>query len=442
MFHTIFTFCSIFAPAWAVRSQPDMFNAQYNQTEASLYLHYARASFCEECALTRWDCGESCEEAPTVPGTLRNLGPGAKSHVRGYIAEVPKTPNGKTSCIVAFKGSTHFKNWIADAKFYKADWPSDSTCPGCQVHHGFAQAYDELEEELVNAIEDLKCERFAVTGHSLGAAIATLTAFKIRTTLNKVADPVYLFGAPRVGNSAFAKRFVATAGSTVPAAWRVIHHHDPVPRSPPGALDYEHFPQEVYYNENEDNFRVCSSTNGEDPACAGQVSIAQAAFYTNQHMKYLNYTTKGIEMSHECIVRSGDDCAHQAGTLRCECEVIFYMGTYTSFSNPKRKAWETQKLSRKNSEGCKDELYDKLSMQEKVGAKDSKCTLKEASLSCECDVIFLMGQYTDFSNPKRKKWDTNGNNEQACKVELPGKLSFQEKFGVKDSRCTVKGGFK
>jgi triacylglycerol lipase len=72
------------------------------------------------------------------------------------------------------------------------------------VHTGFREqleaVWDEIEEELTK----LACPLF-YTGHSLGAALATLAAAK------RPPQAVYAFGCPLVGNAAFA-RSVARLG--------------------------------------------------------------------------------------------------------------------------------------------------------------------------------------------------------------------------------------
>jgi len=63
---------------------------------------------------------------------------------------------------------------------------------------------------------------FAV-GHSLGGALASLAAFDIRRhcpCLKPMDVSCYTFGAPRVGNHAFARQYDAT----VPDTWNIINN--------------------------------------------------------------------------------------------------------------------------------------------------------------------------------------------------------------------------
>ena len=61
------------------------------------------------------------------------------------------------------------------------------------------------------------------TGHSLGGALATLAAFDISRAMEWVNRPTkiicYTFGAPRIGNYAFAE----TYNRLVPETWNVVN---------------------------------------------------------------------------------------------------------------------------------------------------------------------------------------------------------------------------
>lgn len=81
--------------------------------------------------------------------------------------------------------------------------------------------------------------RVVVTGHSLGAAMASLllangtvcSGLDQITFGHLVERPVYTFGQPRVGNSQYAEwmtRHLFPSGEW----YRVVHHEDPVPHLP------------------------------------------------------------------------------------------------------------------------------------------------------------------------------------------------------------------
>ena len=90
---------------------------------------------------------------------------------------------------------------------------------GCQhfmVHRGFQLQYISIRQQMRDCITE-KCDyyrpkRVLITGHSLGAALASLCALDL--TLNPVEHlskiQVVTIGSPRVGNDKFAEFFDAT----------------------------------------------------------------------------------------------------------------------------------------------------------------------------------------------------------------------------------------
>ena len=123
----------------------------------------------------------------------------------------------KNFVVVIFRGTepNKWKDIAADLKI----WRVLSETKG-KVHAGFKESCDDLYDEIVDWItKNTHNKRVVVTGHSLGAAVATLFASRIK------AEQLYTFGSPRVGN----KDFVNTL--TVPH-WRFVNNNDVVPATP------------------------------------------------------------------------------------------------------------------------------------------------------------------------------------------------------------------
>ncbi len=81
----------------------------------------------------------------------------------------------------------------------------------------------------------LQSAAVVAAGHSLGGALATLTAFDIRRHLmdNMQSDAevvCYTFAAPRTGNHAFAREYNAM----VPDTWSVINDQVSLTKTLPG----------------------------------------------------------------------------------------------------------------------------------------------------------------------------------------------------------------
>jgi triacylglycerol lipase len=75
------------------------------------------------------------------------------------------------------------------------------------------------------------------TGHSLGAALATLAVAKLRYEEDKPVYGLYTFGQPRTGDRNFERTFNQ---DFKPRAFRFVNNNDVVPRVPPRELRYSH----------------------------------------------------------------------------------------------------------------------------------------------------------------------------------------------------------
>ena len=90
---------------------------------------------------------------------------------------------------------------------------------------------------IFNLIQLLKIypkANIAVTGHSLGGALANFIALEIFLKIQEVPR-VYTFGAPRIGNPEFVKFFY----DAIPNAKRVVHASDIVPHLPPDTIGFD-----------------------------------------------------------------------------------------------------------------------------------------------------------------------------------------------------------
>jgi len=109
------------------------------------------------------------------------------------------------------------------------------------VHSGFNREVNDLWP-LVE--EMLRGNRQPVwyCGHSLGAAMATICAYRSKTSA-VVTDPqeLHTFGSPRVG----CKRYIRHAEIR---HYRWVHNNDIVTRVPPAWMGYRHCGQEIYLN--------------------------------------------------------------------------------------------------------------------------------------------------------------------------------------------------
>jgi triacylglycerol lipase len=148
---------------------------------------------------------------------------------QGFVAE------GNGVVIVAFRGTQVFLPGVHPLKNLKgvlADSIADAQAslieasPAAvgRVHSGFAKAVNEVKQDLDKMLDRIGNDGrpLWLTGHSLGGAMAILTA----TRLGERVQGVYVYGAPRVGDASFGKavndRIVC-----------FVHGSDPVVQVPP-----------------------------------------------------------------------------------------------------------------------------------------------------------------------------------------------------------------
>ncbi len=152
------------------------------------------------------------------------------NHIQGFVAA------SEAITLVAFRGSeAHVSNWQdnLDAGFVPGPFNE-----GDRLHRGFAQGTRQLLDELKSRIKELASPDtpLFLTGHSLGAALAILTAASFYNECRPVHS-VYGFGSPRVGCRHFRASYQSRdEGRT----FRVVNQHDLIARTPPRFLRYRH----------------------------------------------------------------------------------------------------------------------------------------------------------------------------------------------------------
>ena len=141
---------------------------------------------------------------------------------QGFVTHHPSL--GLT--VLAFRGTEpdKFEDLLSDTKTLQREWPNS---PGCLVHAGFADGWDPVKDRVTSLLANRE-DVLLMTGHSLGAALATLAAIVVRPT------KLITFGSPRVGNENFC---ALLAGVEVR---RFVHCCDLVARIPPERFDQKH----------------------------------------------------------------------------------------------------------------------------------------------------------------------------------------------------------
>ena len=95
---------------------------------------------------------------------------------------------------------------------------------GAYVHAGFAVLLEAILQNLEECIQQTPHDGVVFTGHSLGGALATLAAMRLRKVCE--VSGIYTFGSPRVGDIDFSSQYKLRH-------WRVENKNDLVPHLPP-----------------------------------------------------------------------------------------------------------------------------------------------------------------------------------------------------------------
>lgn len=163
---------------------------------------------------------------------------------------------------IVYRGTDSLMDWLEDFEFRKV--PFTDIPNGGHTEHGFTQLYrsvlvehpgdaDVPPQTLNDFLASLHMEpwnaaRVTVTGHSLGAALAILTAAGLAVSKPELPLEIYSFAAPRVGDHTFA----ATYNALVPNSYRIYNKPDLVPHVPISLLGYEQVDAGVEIDSHDD----------------------------------------------------------------------------------------------------------------------------------------------------------------------------------------------
>lgn len=248
----------------------------FNSTYALRATHLAGAAYCPKASIQSWSGPDHCKYIPHM--TDITVVEHVESHNQGYVGYDPDM----NQVIVSIRGtvSTSIKNWIADLTFFKKTPPFN--CNGCQVHEGFLNDTMFLYQPIQTAVDSiLKTQPSAdlvVTGHSLGAAMAVLTASFLYSSGHTISA-VYTMGQPRTGDDAFYSWYMGA----VPTHYRLVHHDDVVVHLPPESFGFHHTRREIWYTEDSSSYYTADGS-GED--AHGSDSVHFYDYSVDDHLEY------------------------------------------------------------------------------------------------------------------------------------------------------------
>ncbi|PSS05275.1 Alpha/Beta hydrolase protein [Coniella lustricola] len=227
------------------------------------FAQYAGAAYCNPIAGRPVLCkGDICPAGNYSNATVYSVFHGIETEIMGFIA----IDSNAHEIILSIRGTSAIGNWLADVVW--ARQPT-SMCAGCWAHFGFLFAYSEIasaaETSLASANRLFPSYKLTITGHSLGAAVATLLGMSLR---DKGYDlDIYTYGSPRVGNQALASYISRQPGHE----YRVTHNADVVTRLPPINREFRHTSPEYWLSPGPE--RRVSYHAGEVEECKGTANV-------------------------------------------------------------------------------------------------------------------------------------------------------------------------
>lgn len=134
----------------------------------------------------------------------------------------------EATMVIAYQGSKQIIDWFANFYFFQAD---GSYSVQGKVHQGFANVLNSEWTQIMEAIQSFHRPGQAIwlSGHSLGAALATITAARLLEAGYDIA-PLFTHASPRVGDELFAQNFYE---QTQGKHYRFVNGVDIVPHLPP-----------------------------------------------------------------------------------------------------------------------------------------------------------------------------------------------------------------
>jgi triacylglycerol lipase len=160
-----------------------------------------------------------------------------RSDETGTGAVLVKSRDPSPFAVLAFRGT---EQEIQDLLHDADTWPVPAFGNTAMVHRGFKRALNSVWTPIEAALRGLECPLF-YSGHSLGAALATLAAVR------HPPIAVYTFGSPRVGDARLGELL-----KRVPI-YRVVHGSDIVTTVPPEILGFRHVGEEHHIGSSRRN---------------------------------------------------------------------------------------------------------------------------------------------------------------------------------------------
>jgi triacylglycerol lipase len=142
--------------------------------------------------------------------------------------------------ILVFRGTQRTAEWIGNIYALQQDYLHPTTGDRLgRIHTGFRNIADSIvKPPVVEAMRKINPNKPCyISGHSLGAALATIVALDIALQVPDLQPQlqVYVYATPRVGNPEFVRNYA----QILPNSFRITNLADTIPLMPPTKLRAE-----------------------------------------------------------------------------------------------------------------------------------------------------------------------------------------------------------
>lgn len=189
--------------------------------------------------------------------------------------------------IISFRG-TEPSEWSDIKADLYALKETDEPFTYGKVHRGFKKEVDKLWPTLQSWLtsEQKKLKTLIITGHSLGAAMATIFSSRIKKFFQHT---LVTFGSPRVGNFKF------TCECNDVKHYRVQNNNDIVTRVAPAWMGFKHHGENVYLNHY-GNIRKLTSWQKIKDQWRGRIAaFKKKQFFDGMYDHSMSHYIKALE---------------------------------------------------------------------------------------------------------------------------------------------------
>ena len=263
----------------------------FNQEMISYYSWFASYGYCEDIDVPLFCC-KNYFDFFTKKWQIVSETSTDKYYVYNYI--LWRSDEYK-KYIIAFPGTNEFMELLSEAtKIKLVDYAGDNNIKVVNYFKLVALELREIlfTEENLRDIEQHPGYQIIATGHSLGAAVATIVLYDGVTKGyidSKTNEPVLItFGQPRTGNEGF----VLDLNKKIKTVMRVVRDGDIVASLPYSLINnpYRHLGGLILVNQEMTSMTYCPKDIGED--YPDKICERSKSINTNYHTYYFNPDTK------------------------------------------------------------------------------------------------------------------------------------------------------